>query len=161
MTTKCSYTVAQSEDSRSQGDLARAISESLRDLAGASRGEFDYPPTLPLALAQQTSADMLAAMEASVLDVEAARARWGDGAAQEHAKPVAGPTLVPLPGAFAALLEGLGFEVRRLGAAVIRRGPNDVIDHLTLEVSAPGTGGFAPHLVDVGFGDSFCRQDAA
>lgn len=62
-----------------------------------------------------------------------------------------------LNGAFAALLEALGFTVRRLGAAVIRRGPSDVIDHLTLEVSVRGPGGFGPHLVDVGFGDTFIR----
>lgn len=53
-------------------------------------------------------------------------------------------------GAFAALLEAMGFEVARLGAAVLLGGPSEVIDHLTLEVMLD-----EPYLVDVGFGDSF------
>lgn len=53
-------------------------------------------------------------------------------------------------GAFAALLEALGFRVARLGAAVLLGGPNAVIDHLTLEVTLDEA-----YLVDVGFGDSF------
>lgn len=57
-----------------------------------------------------------------------------------------------LNGAFGALLEALGFPVRRLGAAVLLNGPNVVIDHLTLEVTLD-----QPYLVDVGFGDSFIR----
>ena len=56
-----------------------------------------------------------------------------------------------LNGAFAALLEHLGFPVLRLGAAVLLGGPTTVIDHLCLEVSLD-----EPYLVDVGFGDSFC-----
>lgn len=55
-----------------------------------------------------------------------------------------------LNGAFAALLRALGFEVRLLGAAVLLDGPNDLIDHLTLEVTLE-----KPYLVDVGFGESF------
>ena len=58
-------------------------------------------------------------------------------------------------GAFAALLEALGFEVVRLGAAVLLGGPNQLIDHLTIEVMLD-----KPYLVDVGFGDSFmCPLD--
>lgn len=57
-----------------------------------------------------------------------------------------------LNGAFGSLLEALGFEVIRLGAAVQLLGPNEVIDHLTLEVLLD-----QPYLVDVGFGESFCR----
>jgi N-hydroxyarylamine O-acetyltransferase len=57
-----------------------------------------------------------------------------------------------LNGAFALLLEHLGFQVARLGAAVLLGGPKTVIDHLTLEVRLE-----RPYLVDVGFGDSFCR----
>ena len=53
-------------------------------------------------------------------------------------------------GAFAELLGALGFDVARLGAAVLLDGPNQVIDHLTLEVALD-----EPYLVDVGFGDSF------
>ncbi|MGI9614132.1 MAG: arylamine N-acetyltransferase family protein [Acidimicrobiales bacterium] len=53
-------------------------------------------------------------------------------------------------GAFSALLDALGFPVARLGAAVLLDGPNEVIDHLTLEVTLD-----EPYLVDVGFGDSF------
>jgi len=53
-------------------------------------------------------------------------------------------------GAFAALLEALGFKVARLGAAVLLGGPNRLIDHLTLEVNLD-----QPYLVDVGFGESF------
>ncbi len=56
-----------------------------------------------------------------------------------------------LNGAFAALLEALGFEVRLLGGAVLLSGPNKIVDHLTLEVVIEGR----PHLVDVGFGDGF------
>lgn len=55
-----------------------------------------------------------------------------------------------LNGAFALLLEALGFRVLRLGAAVLLDGPARVIDHLALEVQID-----QPCLVDVGFGDSF------
>lgn len=51
-------------------------------------------------------------------------------------------------GAFAQLLESLGFEVRRLAAAVLLDGPNAVVDHLSLEVMLD-----QPYLVEVGFGD--------
>lgn len=53
-------------------------------------------------------------------------------------------------GAFSALLQALGFPVARLGAAVLLGGPNETIDHLTLEVTLD-----EPYLVDVGFGDGF------
>jgi N-hydroxyarylamine O-acetyltransferase len=52
-------------------------------------------------------------------------------------------------GAFAQLLESLGFSVRRLGAAVLLDGPNVVVDHLVLEVLLG-----EPYLVEVGFGDN-------
>ncbi len=52
-------------------------------------------------------------------------------------------------GAFAWLVDQLGFTVRRLGAAVLLLGPNQSIDHCTLEVLLDH-----PYLVDVGFGDS-------
>ena len=55
-------------------------------------------------------------------------------------------------GAFAWLLDELGFSVRRLGAAVLLGGPNQLIDHLCVEVELD-----RPYLVDVGFGDSFIR----
>lgn len=55
-------------------------------------------------------------------------------------------------GAFAALLEAIGFEVILLGAAVLLDGPNRVIEHLALEVHAD-----QPYLVDVGFGECFTR----
>lgn len=57
-----------------------------------------------------------------------------------------------LNGALALLLEALGYRVRLLGAAVLIDGPTQVIEHLLLEVDSPL---IAPHLVDVGFGDSF------
>jgi N-hydroxyarylamine O-acetyltransferase len=57
-----------------------------------------------------------------------------------------------LNGAFGLLLETLGFEVARLGAAVLLGGPSTFINHLALEVRLD-----RPYLVDVGFGDSFCR----
>lgn len=57
-----------------------------------------------------------------------------------------------LNGAFAALLESLGFTVRRLGAAVLLGGPNKTVDHLALEVQLD-----VPYLVDVGFGESFIK----
>lgn len=55
-------------------------------------------------------------------------------------------------GAFGALLGALGFDVLRLGAAVLLERPNSVITHLALEVKLD-----VPYLVDVGFGDSFIR----
>ena len=54
-------------------------------------------------------------------------------------------------GAFATLLEELGFTVKWLGAGVLPiNGPFP--DHLTIEVSLD-----RPYLVDVGYGDSFIR----
>ncbi len=58
-----------------------------------------------------------------------------------------------LNGAFAALLETLGFRVARLGAAVLLGGPNKTVDHLTIEVALDDQ----PYLVDVGFGDGFIK----
>ena len=55
-----------------------------------------------------------------------------------------------LNGAFALLLEAIGFPVIRLGAAVLLGGPSKLIDHVALEVMLD-----EPYLVDVGFGDSF------
>lgn len=58
-----------------------------------------------------------------------------------------------LNGAFAALLEALGFTVKRLGATVLGgRQVSDIPTHLSLEVALD-----RPYLVDVGFGDSFIR----
>jgi N-hydroxyarylamine O-acetyltransferase len=57
-----------------------------------------------------------------------------------------------LNGAFGALLRALDFDVRYVGAAVQLGGPNEVVAHLTLEVMLD-----EPWLVDVGFGESFCR----
>lgn len=53
-------------------------------------------------------------------------------------------------GAFGWLLTELGFDVLRLGAAVLLGGPSTVVDHLCLEVALD-----EPWLVDVGFGESF------
>ena len=53
-----------------------------------------------------------------------------------------------LNGAFAQLLEALGFTVRRLAAAVLLDGPNRLVDHLVLEVVLDES-----YLVEVGFGD--------
>lgn len=53
-----------------------------------------------------------------------------------------------LNGAFAQLLESLGYGVRRLGAAVLLTGPATLIDHLVLEVRVD-----QPYLVEVGFGE--------
>lgn len=57
-----------------------------------------------------------------------------------------------LNGAFAALLEAVGFRVTLLGAAVLLDGPSRVIEHLALEVMVD-----EPYLVDVGFGESFIQ----
>ncbi len=58
-----------------------------------------------------------------------------------------------LNGAFAALLEAVGFSVTRLGATVLLDAEvSPVPDHLTLQVNLEH-----PYLVDVGFGDSFIR----
>ncbi|MEM1332885.1 MAG: arylamine N-acetyltransferase, partial [Actinomycetota bacterium] len=59
-----------------------------------------------------------------------------------------------LNGSFARLLEHLGHDVLLIGCAVLLDGPSDVLEHVALEVSG-GPGGLTPHLVDVGFGDSF------
>jgi len=55
-----------------------------------------------------------------------------------------------LNGAFAALLEELGFKVKRLGATVLPGEESTIPDHLAIEVELD-----RPYLVDVGFGDSF------
>lgn len=52
-----------------------------------------------------------------------------------------------LNGAFAQLLEALGFTVRRLAAAVLLNGPTTIVDHLVLEVELDQA-----YLVEVGFG---------
>ena len=52
-------------------------------------------------------------------------------------------------GAFAQLLEALGFTVQRLAAAVLLGGPNKIVDHMVLEVVLD-----QPYLVEVGFGDN-------
>jgi len=59
-----------------------------------------------------------------------------------------------LNGCFAMLLEGLGFEVTSLGAAVVVGGfvTGPQPDHATIRVELE-----RPYLVDVGFGDSFIR----
>lgn len=58
-----------------------------------------------------------------------------------------------LNGAFATLLGGLGYEVRRLAATVLLAPVvSPMPTHLTLEVVLD-----RPYLVDVGFGDSFIR----
>ena len=57
-----------------------------------------------------------------------------------------------LNGAFAALLGGLGFSVRRLAATVLYGDPSPIPTHLTIEVRLD-----RPYLVDVGFGDSFIK----
>lgn len=57
-----------------------------------------------------------------------------------------------LNGAFAELLDGLGYRVRRLAAHVISGSGAPMPTHLTLEVSLD-----RPYLVDVGFGDSFIK----
>lgn len=64
-----------------------------------------------------------------------------------------------LNGVFAPLLEGLGFDVMLLGAAVLLDGPSAVLEHLALEVSG-GTEALEPHFVDVGFGDGVARPIA-
>lgn len=58
-----------------------------------------------------------------------------------------------LNGAFAWLLESLGFDVDRLEARVHGAGgPTRPFDHMCLRVGAPG---LEPVLADVGFGESF------
>ena len=56
-----------------------------------------------------------------------------------------------LNGAFATLLDRLGFSVKWLGATVVPVS-SPVPDHLAVEVKLD-----RPYLVDVGFGDSFIR----
>jgi N-hydroxyarylamine O-acetyltransferase len=57
-----------------------------------------------------------------------------------------------LNGAFAALLEAIGYKVTRLGAVVLLEGDDGHASHLTLRVDL-----HRPYLVDVGFGDSFIK----
>jgi N-hydroxyarylamine O-acetyltransferase len=57
-----------------------------------------------------------------------------------------------LNGAFAALLEKLGYRVDRLAATVLYGSISPMPTHLTLRVSLD-----RPYLVDVGFGDSFIK----
>jgi len=60
-----------------------------------------------------------------------------------------------LNGSFAMLLEGVGFDVTRLGATVVIGGQPTIgprPDHATIRVDLD-----RPYLVDVGFGDSFIR----
>lgn len=57
-----------------------------------------------------------------------------------------------LNGAFATLLEGLGYEVKRLAAHVLHGSGAPMPTHLSLEVALD-----RPYLVDVGFGDSFIK----
>lgn len=64
-----------------------------------------------------------------------------------------------LNGAFALLLDALGFDVVLLGAAVLLDGPSVVLEHLALEV-AGGADDLEPHFVDVGFGDGVVRPIA-
>ncbi len=59
-----------------------------------------------------------------------------------------------LNGAFARLLVTIGFDVMFIGCAVLLDGPSRRIEHVALEV-AGGSEDRRPHLVDVGFGDSF------
>ncbi len=72
---------------------------------------------------------------------------WSVSKVIEHER---GGWCFELNGAFAALLEALGFPVVRLAAAVLLDGPTTVVDHLALEVGLD-----EPYLVDVGFGESF------
>ncbi len=58
-----------------------------------------------------------------------------------------------LNGAFAVLLEHLGFTVRRLAATVLLGEPTPIPDHLTLVVTVD-----RPYLVDVGFGSGTPRR---
>ena len=61
-----------------------------------------------------------------------------------------------LNGAFAELLEALGFGVERLGARVVSDGrPGSPFDHLALRVRAEDH--TVPWLADVGFGRSFLQ----
>lgn len=57
-----------------------------------------------------------------------------------------------LNGAFAALLEAIGYKVTRLGAVVLLEGDDGHASHLTLRVDLD-----RPYLVDVGFGDTFIK----
>ena len=88
---------------------------------------------------------------------------FGDGALHDQVRAVdkiiglgfdspRGGWCFELNGALALLLQTLGFDVRLLGAAVLLGGPSKVIEHLLLDVSSDRC---PPHLVDVGFGDSF------
>ncbi|HUG32641.1 MAG TPA: arylamine N-acetyltransferase [Acidimicrobiia bacterium] len=57
-----------------------------------------------------------------------------------------------LNGAFANLLEELGYDVKRLAAHVVQGSGAPMPTHLSLEVALD-----RPYLVDVGFGDSFIK----
>jgi N-hydroxyarylamine O-acetyltransferase len=77
----------------------------------------------------------------------------GDALARKLTERHRGGFCYELNGAFALLLEDLGFEVERLEARVYAEDGEVTIpfDHLVLRVVAEGR----PYLVDVGFGDNF------
>jgi len=117
---------------------------------------YDGPVTVGLATLEALQRAHMTAVPFENIDVYAGTPVWTgtDWSLPKVVDRGRGGWCFELNGAFAALLEALGFTVLRLAAAVVLRGPTDVVDHLALEVVLPGEG---PHLVDVGFGDGSCR----
>ena len=115
---------------------------------------YDSSPSLDLATLTELQQLHMTAVPFENLDIA-----LGDGVALDAATAVdkiveggRGGWCFEVNGAFAALLEALGFRVTLLGAAVLLSGPSRVIDHVALEVQVD-----QPYLVDVGFGESFTR----
>lgn len=100
----------------------------------------------------------LAAVPFENLDIVFAGGATHDrGAAIDKIQNGRGGWCFEVNGAFAALLDELGFDVRLIGAAVLLDGPSTLLDHLALEVTAPDDAQPGPFLVDAGFGQSFIR----
>jgi len=115
-----------------------------------NRIRFDGPLSGDLATLTALQLAHLQAVPFEALDVFAGRPvsadnNWAWGKVVERAR---GGWCFEANGAFAQLLDKLGFAVTRLGAAVLLGGPNVLIDHLVLEVMLD-----QPYLVEVGFGD--------
>lgn len=115
---------------------------------------YDSSPSLDLATLTELQQLHMTAVPFENLDIA-----LGDGVALDAATAVdkiveggRGGWCFEVNGAFASLLEALGFRVTLLGAAVLLSGPSRVIDHVALEVQVD-----QPYLVDVGFGESFTR----
>lgn len=113
---------------------------------------FDAPRAVDLATLERLQRAHLTTVPFENLDVYYHRGVHTDSASsvRKIVERKRGGWCFELNGAFAALLEELGFTVTRLGAVVLLEGDDGQASHLTLRVDLD-----RPYLVDVGFGDGF------